>query len=103
VARGKAVDHKTALATLPSLGPTSAQMLIEAGIPDVKTLRRLGALGSYRRLRFHFGKRVTTNFAYAIECALRRMDWRLLEPKRKAEIKLAVQKIAAELESAAQS
>ncbi len=101
MARGKGVDNKAALAALPSLGPTSAHMLIEAGIPDVKTLRRLGVLASYRRLRFHFGKRATTNFAYAIECALRGMDWRALEPERKAEIKKAVQKIAAELEAAA--
>lgn len=101
MARSKVVDHKAALAALPSLGPKSAQMLIEAGIPDVKTLRRLGVPASYRRLRFHFGKRVTANFAYAIECALRGMDWRLLEPERKAEIKAAVRKIAAELEAAA--
>ena len=94
------IDHHAALAALPSLGPTSAQMLIDAGIPDVKTLRKLGVLASYRRLRFHFGKRVTTNFAYAIESALRGMDWRLLEAERKAEIKAAVQKIAAELEAA---
>lgn len=101
MARGKAVDRKAALAALPSLGATSARMLIEAGIPDVRTLRRLGVLASYRRLRFHFGKRVTINFAYAIECALRGMDWRLLEPERKAEIKRAAQQIAAELEAAA--
>ncbi len=101
MARKLPVDHHAALAALPSLGPASAQMLIEAGIPDVKTLRRLGVLASYRRLRFHFGKRVTTNFAYAIECALRGMDWRALEPERKAAIKAAVQKIAAELEVAA--
>ena len=73
-------------------------MLIEAGIPDVKTLRKLGTLGAYRRLRFHFGKRISTNFAYAIECGLRGMDWRLLEADRKAELKAAAQAIARELE-----
>lgn len=76
-------------------------MLIEAGIPDVKTLRRLGAIACYRRLRFHFGKRVTLNFAYALECAIRGIDWRLLEPERKAEIKTQALAVARELEAAA--
>jgi DNA transformation protein len=76
-------------------------MLIDAGIPDVKTLRKLGPIDAFRRLRFHFGKRVSTNFAYAIECALRGMDWRLLEPARKAELKEATHRIATELERSA--
>lgn len=97
----KAIDHKAALAALPSLGAKSAEMLIEAGIPDVKTLRKLGPVNAYRRLRFHFGKRVSTNFAYAIECGLRGMDWRLLEPERKAELKAAAQAIAVELQRSA--
>ena len=76
-------------------------MLIEAGISDVKTLRALGSIDAYRRLRFHFGKRVTVNFAYAIECALRGIDWRLLEPERKAAIKAAARAIADEMAAAA--
>jgi DNA transformation protein len=72
-------------------------MLIEAGVPDVKTLRRLGPIGSYRRLRFHFGKRVSMNFIYAIECALRDLDWRKLEAGRKAELKAKAQLVAQEL------
>lgn len=86
------------LAALPSLGDNSAQMLIEAGVPDVATLRGLGPLESYRRLRFHFGKRITTNFIYALECACRGLDWRLLESERKAELRRDANAIAAELE-----
>jgi DNA transformation protein len=99
VRRQPTVDHKAALAALPSLGAKSAEMLVEAGIADVKTLRRLGPVDAYRRLRFHFGKRVSTNFAYAIECALRGIDWRLLETERKAELKAQTKRIAAELEA----
>jgi hypothetical protein len=101
VRRQPTVDHKAALAALPSLGAKSAEMLVEAGIADVKTLRRLGPLKAYRRLRFHFGRRVSTNFAYAIECALRGIDWRLLEAARKLELKAETQRINADLEAAA--
>lgn len=76
-------------------------MLIEAGIPNVKELRALGPIDAYRRLRFHFGKRVTANFAYAIECALRGIDWRNLEPERKAAIKVAAKAIVEEMAAAA--
>lgn len=75
------------LAALPSLGKTSARMLIEAGIADVETLRRLGPIESYRRLRFFHGRRVTRNFVYAMECAIHGLDWRLLSRERKALLK----------------
>lgn len=70
-------------------------MLIEAGVADVETLRRLGPIESYRRLRFFHGKRVTLNFVYAIECAIQRLDWRLLSQKRKAELKAEARAIEA--------
>lgn len=87
-----------ALAALPSLGPTSAKMLIEAGVKDVRALKRLGAVGAYRALRFRFGRRVSMNFVYALECALRGLDWRALEKDRKAELKAQAQAALAELE-----
>lgn len=94
-------DPLQQLAALPSLGLVSAQMLIDAGIPDVKTLRQLGTMACYRRLRFHHGKRVTINFAYALECAIRNLHWRALEPERQAEIKAAALQVARELQHAA--
>lgn len=83
------------LAALPSLGKTSAHMLIEAGVADVATLRRLGPIESYRRLRFFHGKRVTRNFVYAMECAIRGLDWRLLGQERKAVLKAEARAIEA--------
>ena len=76
-----------ALAALPSLGKVSALMLVEAGIADVESLRSLGAIECYRRLRFHHGRRVTTNFLYALECAVRGLDWRRLDAAQKARLK----------------
>lgn len=89
-----------ALAALPSLGRTSAQMLIEAGVPDVATLRKMGPEACFRALRFHFGRRVSTNFIYAIECAIRGIGWRMLEPARKVVLRAAAKSIILNLEGA---
>ena len=75
-------------------------MLIEAGIEDVETLRRLGPIEAYRRLRFFHGQRVTVNFAYALECAILGMDWRLLGADRKAQLKTQARAAQAELAAA---
>ena len=74
-------------------------MLVEAGVHDVEALQRLGPIDAYRRLRFQFGGKVTLNFMYALECAIRRLDWRGLEPVRKDELKRAAREIAASLAS----
>lgn len=59
-------------------------MLVEVGITSASTLRSLGPAVCYRRLRFHHGRRVTTNFIYALECACRGIGWRDLAADRKA-------------------
>jgi DNA transformation protein and related proteins len=86
------------LADLPSLGPKSAQMLAETGVTDLAMLAALGPIACFRSLRFRFGRRVTLNFLYALECAIRGLDWRLLEPERKAELRAAARGVIAELE-----
>lgn len=90
--------HSVPLADLPSLGPKSAQMLLEIGVTDLPTLAALGPVACFRSLRFRFGKRVTLNFLYALECAIRGLDWRLLEPERKTELREAARAVLAELE-----
>lgn len=93
-------SNLAALAALPSLGRTSAQMLIEVGIPDEAALKRLGPQTCFRALRFRFGRRVSTNFIYALECAIRGIAWRALEPRRKVALRAAAQDIILELEGA---
>lgn len=97
-ATDSAAANVDALAALPSLGLTSAQMLVDAGVPDVATLEALGPIECYRLLRFRFGRRVTINYVYAMECAIRRIDWRLLEDARKAELKALAKQVTAALE-----
>ncbi|MDX2158304.1 MAG: TfoX/Sxy family protein [Hyphomicrobiaceae bacterium] len=85
------------LSALPGLGPVSARMLVEVGVHDAETLRALGPVEAYRRLRFQFGRQATLNFMYALDCAVRHLHWRDLEPGRKDELRRAVQDIAASL------
>jgi hypothetical protein len=93
-------SNLAALAALPSLGRTSAQMLLEVGVPDEAALKRLGPLACFRALRFRFGRRVSTNFIYALECAIRGIAWRALAPRRKAKLRAAARDIILDLEGA---
>ncbi len=92
---------EAALADLPGLGAVSARMLVDAGIADVATLKRLGPSETWRRLRFRHGRRVTANFIYALECAIRGIHWRALEHARKAELREQARDIAAQMAKAA--
>jgi hypothetical protein len=91
---------EAALAALPGLGPKSAQMLVEAGVGDPAALEELGPAGAFRAVRFRHGRAATTNFIYAIDCAIRRLDWRMLEASRKSELKEMARAVIAELEGA---
>src|SRR5262245_46017943 len=93
-------SNLAALAALPSLGRTSAQMLVEVGVPNEAALKRLGPLACFRALRFRFGRRVSTNFIYALECAIRGIAWRALALRRKAALRAAAQDIVLALEGA---
>ena len=88
-----------ALAALPSLGITSAQMLIDVGVRDEATLRAMGPEACFRSLRFRFGRRVSINFIYALECAIRGIVWKMLEPARKAALREAARRIVHDLET----
>lgn len=87
------------LSDLPGLGQTSAELLADVGIEDIGTLREHGPIGSFYALRMQFGKRITVNWIYALECAIQGIDWRLLELSRKAELRTAARQVIAELDS----
>ncbi len=89
----------TELAKLPSLGATSASLLAEVGIDNYPELAEHGVIGSFTVLRMRFGKRITINWVYALECAINGLDWRLLEPSRKAELKAAAKDVISQLEA----
>lgn len=66
------------LTALPNLGPVMVDLLAEIGIRDAVTLRAVGAVKAFRRLRFRDmdGRAVSLNALYAMEGALTGRDWR---------------------------
>lgn len=99
MSRKSGAREAAALAELPSLGQTSAAALVAVGIDSVEALRMHGAIASYRALRARFGKRITGNWIYALECAIQGIDWRLLPRQRKDELRAAAQCVARELDA----
>jgi len=58
----------------PNIGPVSKRMLAAAGIKSVETLRRLGSIEAYRRVRAH-DPRASLNLLWALEGALTGRPW----------------------------
>ena len=69
-----------------NLGATSRIWLAEIGIHDLDDVRALGAVETYARLRFRFGRKITRNMLHALAAALADIDWRQLTPEHKAEL-----------------
>ena len=69
-----------------NLGPTSRIWLAEIGIHDLEDVRALGAVETYARLRFRFGRKITRNMLHALAAAIAGIDWRQLAPEHKAEL-----------------
>jgi predicted flap endonuclease-1-like 5' DNA nuclease len=62
------------LAPLRNLGPVSKRMLAAAGITSVQTLRELGAVEAYRRVRSR-DPRASLNLLWALEGAVTGRPW----------------------------
>jgi predicted flap endonuclease-1-like 5' DNA nuclease len=75
--RGKKPPAKAApapLAPLRNIGPVSKRMLAAAGITSVETLRELGAVEAYRRVRSR-DPRASLNLLWALEGAVSGRPW----------------------------
>lgn len=79
----------TALTALPGLGPRSQAMLVAAGIPDVGTLRRLGAPAAYLRVR-RSDARASLNLLWALEGALTGVCWQTVAREERTRLLLAL-------------
>ncbi|CDZ95875.1 MULTISPECIES: TfoX/Sxy family protein [Pseudomonadaceae] len=73
------------LLTLKNLGKTSAQWLHASGIHTLDDLRRLGAVEAYLAVRTR-GFSASRVLLYAIEGALRDLDWKALPASVKDEL-----------------
>jgi DNA transformation protein len=78
-----------ALATLPGLGPKSQAMLVAAGIPDLGTLRRLGAVAAYARVK-HSDPRASLNLLWGLESALTGLPWQTVAREHRTSLLLAL-------------
>ena len=77
------------LMRLKNIGPASVRQLREVGIDDAATLRRLGALAAYRRLKHAFPREISLVMLYALEGALRDCHWNHLPPGVKERLQAA--------------
>jgi DNA transformation protein len=77
----------------PGIGPVTEKRLIEVGVADLGALRQIGALDTYRRLKFRFGKDVTLNALYGLEAVILGCHWLQLPPERKDALKRAAEAV----------
>ena len=78
-----------ALATLPGLGPKSQAMLAAAGIPDLATLRRLGSVAAYARVKRN-DPRASLNLLWGLEAALTGLPWQTVAREHRTSLLLAL-------------
>lgn len=79
-----------ALATLPNLGPKSAQMLASVGITTVDQLRALGSVAAYVKAK-RAGQRVSLNLLWALEGALTGVHWRDVAREQRTGLLMALE------------
>lgn len=79
------------LSELINIGPKTAARLAEVGVGDLKTLKRLGAVAAYRRLKQAFPKETSLNALYALSAGLENRPWQSLSATEKEKLKAAVQ------------
>jgi len=72
--KAKEQDLPPMAAPLPNIGPVSKRMLAAVGIRSVETLRQLGSIEAYRRVRAH-DPRASLNLLWALEGALTGRPW----------------------------
>jgi DNA transformation protein len=75
------------LRDLPNLGPRSEEWLRSVGITDVAMLAEVGPVEAYRRLLDAQIRGLSLNALWAMEGALEGVDWRLLPPERRQELR----------------
>jgi DNA transformation protein len=75
------------ISELRGLGLASARCLQSVGIKDENDLRALGAVEAFARVRLAAAPNASLNLLYALEGALRDVDWRSLPPELKKSVR----------------
>ncbi len=79
---------------LRGLGVVSARWLSSVGINDENDLREVGAVEAFARVRLAVAPRASLNLLYALEGALRDVDWRSLPEDLKLSLRRAYRREA---------
>ena len=72
---------------LPGLGPVTERQFAELGIGSADALLHLSPLAAYSMLKHRFGRQVSLNALYALDCAFTDTHWRDQTAERRAELK----------------
>lgn len=78
------------IASLRSLGPKSAELLVQIGVHTLGQLKRKGAIATYVAAK-RKNKLVSLSLLYGIVSAIEACDWRKVQRSRKLELMLAVE------------
>lgn len=76
-------------AQLPGLGPASVRMLAAAGLHDVSSLRRAGAVAAFHAVR-RADRRASLNLLWALEGALSGRAWQEVARTERMRLLLAL-------------
>ena len=69
------------------IGPVSRNWLREIDVTTLEDLRQIGSVAAYQRVRDLHPDRVSLNLLYGLEALLLGIDWRVLPPEIKEELK----------------
>ncbi|AUH64021.1 TfoX/Sxy family DNA transformation protein [Paracoccus zhejiangensis] len=84
------------LTTIQSIGPATAALLIEAGVPDAATLRAMGAHEAYRALLIA-GNKPHFIWYYVMHMALQGRPWNDCRGEEKAGLRRQFDDLVAEV------
>jgi DNA transformation protein and related proteins len=80
------------LDSIRNLGPVSRQWLNKIDIHSIHDLRRVGSVTAYAMVRRN-ERRASLNLLWALEAAIRDIDWRELNPSDKELLRAEVAKL----------
>lgn len=72
--------------SLPGIGPKTTAWLADIGVHDVDSLRAVGAVEAYRRLRMASPQRVSLNALWALHAALLGVPWTSINAATKRQL-----------------
>jgi DNA transformation protein and related proteins len=77
----------TRIRDLPCLGNVTERQFAELGIHTAEALLAMTPLSAFAALKHRFGRQITLNALYALDCAFSDTHWRDQTEARRAQLK----------------